>query len=233
MASYFGCRPVSMFDTRSRFAGKDQLAIRPTIWRPLIGRKMLMRIQRHKVPRTAWTGMTTEWYLSTRTGSLLPMSIEARIGKAIATAALTMASMRAWMRPDLYFGDISLWSLLLTVSSKSLTSSSPRWQSLIWNEKTIALRSRFHLHPCVSLIQSLIYYRTGRQSSSSERITLSSVFSIIFFPWPFMTKSSLRSPWRMSAIFFEPRSLLEKNVFSWKWNAQFWIPRSSASLDVP
>lgn len=23
MASYFGCRPVSMFDTRSRFAGKD------------------------------------------------------------------------------------------------------------------------------------------------------------------------------------------------------------------
>jgi len=105
---------------------RTTLASRPTMPRRPASRKMVVRIKRAKAPRTTWTGMTTERRLSTRIVTSLPTTMEARTVIATATVELTMASMQAWMRPDLCFGDTSLSSLLPTASPGSPTSSSPR-----------------------------------------------------------------------------------------------------------
>lgn len=73
-----------------------------------------------KCPESSLQTALAERCLSARTKSLLPTSMEARTGIATVTAAPTMASMHAWMRPNLCFGDTSLSSLLPTVSSNCL-----------------------------------------------------------------------------------------------------------------
>lgn len=105
---------------------KTTFVIRSTISRSSAGRKMVMRIQKSKTLKTAWTEMTIGWNLSIRTESLLPVSMETRTEIATATTASTMTSMQISMRLNLYFENTSFSSLLLIVFSKSLISFSPK-----------------------------------------------------------------------------------------------------------
>lgn len=125
MALYFGCRPVSMFDTRSRFAGKDHAC---NLSDYITGADRSENGDED--PKAQHNKNSMDWddnrVMFVNSDGELASHVDRSTYWETATAAPTMASMQAWMRPDLYFGDISLSSLLLTVSSESLTSSSPR-----------------------------------------------------------------------------------------------------------